>query len=312
MSQNYSASDSDSDSAATNGAPPRRYNRRAFSRTFVHIEKRLKAAPSKNALSKLKDMGRVKEIAFTKNHSSAEIKQLLTSHFPTLGNLDMARLRIISSYDRGHSMSVVHEGVPNGEKIMQLFGGDAKKKVFLYWSPGPSSSSVPAVSSPCTSTVTSTTNAVTSSSPSTIGSSHTSTPAPNHATSSTSTISSTNSSSTTTTSTLAAPVSSGSTNLASIASPMSRPINSRETRRYLEHLATVSSLRHSTSDTDDNNDEAELLQSPFSHDVIEIDDPSPQSVSTQVSRWSRFQSNTGFMVKPFHGNGLKGTYISAM
>ena len=31
-------------------------------------------------------------------------------------------------------MSVVHEGVPNGEKIMQLFGGDAKKKVFLYWS----------------------------------------------------------------------------------------------------------------------------------------------------------------------------------
>ncbi|XP_074624332.1 uncharacterized protein LOC141882244 [Acropora palmata] len=302
MSPNYSASDSDS--AATNGAPPRRYNRRAFSRTFVHIEKRLKAAPSKNALSKLKDMGRVKEIAFMKNHSSAEIKQLLTSHFPTLGNLDMARLRIISSYDRGHSMSIVHEGLPNGEKIMQLFGGDAKKKVFLYWSPGPSSSSVPAVSSPCTSTVTSTTNAVTSSSPSTIGSFHKSTPAPNHATSSTSTISSTNSSSTTTTSTLAAPVSSGSTTLASIASPMSRPINSRETRRYLEHLATVSSLRHSTSDTDDNNDEAELLQSPFSHDVIEIDDPSPQ-FSTQVSRWSRFQSNTGFMVKPFHGNGLK-------
>ena len=33
-------------------------------------------------------------------------------------------------------MSVVHEGVPNGEKIMELFGGDAKKKVFLYWSPG--------------------------------------------------------------------------------------------------------------------------------------------------------------------------------
>ncbi|XP_044171122.1 uncharacterized protein LOC114950440 isoform X3 [Acropora millepora] len=188
---------------------------------------------------------------------------------------------------------------------MQLFGGDAKKKVFLYWSPGPSSSSVPAVSSPCTSTVTSTTNAVTSSSSSTIGSFHMSTPAPNHATSSTSTISSTNSSSTTTTSTLAAPVSSGSPTLASIASPMSRPTNSRETRRYLEHLATVSSLRHSTSDTDDNNDEAELLQSPFSHDVIEIDDPSPQSVSTQVSRWSRFQSNTGFMVKPFHGNGLK-------
>ena len=33
-------------------------------------------------------------------------------------------------------MSVVHEGVPNGEEIMELFGGVAKKKVFLYWSPG--------------------------------------------------------------------------------------------------------------------------------------------------------------------------------
>ena len=91
MSQNYSASDSDSDSATTNGAPRGGNNRRAFSRTFVHIEKCLKAASSKSALLKLKDMGRVKEIAFTKNHSSAEIRQLLTSHFPTLGNLDMTR-----------------------------------------------------------------------------------------------------------------------------------------------------------------------------------------------------------------------------
>ena len=89
MSQNYSASDSDS--ATTNRGPPRHYNRRAFSRTFVHLEKRLKATPSKNMFSKLKDMGRVKEIAFTKNHLSTEVKQLMTSHFPTLGNLDMAR-----------------------------------------------------------------------------------------------------------------------------------------------------------------------------------------------------------------------------
>ena len=40
-------------------------------------------------------------------------------------------------------MSVVHEGVPNGEKIMEIFGGDAKKKVFLYWSPGNVLYSVP-------------------------------------------------------------------------------------------------------------------------------------------------------------------------
>lgn len=45
-------------------------------------------------------------------------------------------LDIISSYDRGHSMSVVHHGVPNREKIMALFRGDAKKKIYLYWSRG--------------------------------------------------------------------------------------------------------------------------------------------------------------------------------
>ena len=33
-------------------------------------------------------------------------------------------------------MSVIHHGVPNGEKIMELFGGDAKKKIYLYWSRG--------------------------------------------------------------------------------------------------------------------------------------------------------------------------------
>ena len=29
-------------------------------------------------------------------------------------------------------MSVVHRGVPDGNEIMQKFGGDAKKKIFLY------------------------------------------------------------------------------------------------------------------------------------------------------------------------------------
>lgn len=33
-------------------------------------------------------------------------------------------------------MSVVFRGVPDGEEIMQNFGGDAKKKVFMYWKPG--------------------------------------------------------------------------------------------------------------------------------------------------------------------------------
>ena len=33
-------------------------------------------------------------------------------------------------------MSVVHHGVRNGEKIIELFGGDAKNKIYLYWSRG--------------------------------------------------------------------------------------------------------------------------------------------------------------------------------
>lgn len=45
-------------------------------------------------------------------------------------------LRFIKSYDRGHAMSVVFRGVPDSEDIMLNFGGDAKKKVFMYWKPG--------------------------------------------------------------------------------------------------------------------------------------------------------------------------------
>ena len=33
-------------------------------------------------------------------------------------------------------MSVVFRGIPDGNMIMQKFGGDAKKKVFMYWKPG--------------------------------------------------------------------------------------------------------------------------------------------------------------------------------
>ncbi|KAK2557531.1 hypothetical protein P5673_020283 [Acropora cervicornis] len=140
-SRNQSNSESDGESATTDRSPPRRFNRRAFSRVFVHLEKRLRAAPGKDAFLRLTNVGRAKEIAFTKNHTSSEIQQLLISHFLTLANLDLSRLNIISSYDRGHSMSVVHHGVPNGEKIMELFGGEAKKKIYLYWSRGGTASS---------------------------------------------------------------------------------------------------------------------------------------------------------------------------
>ena len=45
-------------------------------------------------------------------------------------------LRIISSYNRGHSISVVHPSAPDGNEIMQKFGGDAEKKIFLYLKQG--------------------------------------------------------------------------------------------------------------------------------------------------------------------------------
>lgn len=52
-SRNQSNSKSDGESATTDQSPPRRFNRRAFSRVFVHLEKRLKAAPGKIAFFKI-------------------------------------------------------------------------------------------------------------------------------------------------------------------------------------------------------------------------------------------------------------------
>ena len=68
-----------------------RFSHRAFTRTFVHMDKRLKAAPNKRDFERLKNAGRVREIAFTKNHTAGDIEQLLSSHFPTLVSLDLSR-----------------------------------------------------------------------------------------------------------------------------------------------------------------------------------------------------------------------------
>ena len=70
---------------------PIRFSRRAFIRTFVDLDKRVKAAPSKREFEKLKNAGRVKVIAFTKNHTAGEIDQLIVSHFPTLVGRDLSR-----------------------------------------------------------------------------------------------------------------------------------------------------------------------------------------------------------------------------
>lgn len=55
------------------------------------MDKRLKAAPNKREFEKLKKAGRVREMAFTKNHTAGDIEQLLLSHFPTLVGLDLSR-----------------------------------------------------------------------------------------------------------------------------------------------------------------------------------------------------------------------------
>ena len=68
-----------------------RFSRRAFTRTFVHLDKRVRAVPNKKEHERLKNAGRTKEIAFTKNHTAGEIQQLLVAHFPTLVGLDLSR-----------------------------------------------------------------------------------------------------------------------------------------------------------------------------------------------------------------------------
>ena len=45
----------------------------------------------KSLFQQLKNAGRVKVIAFTKNHTAGEIDQLIVSHFPTLVGRDLSR-----------------------------------------------------------------------------------------------------------------------------------------------------------------------------------------------------------------------------
>ena len=68
-----------------------RFNRRAFTRTSVHLDKWVRAVPNKKEYERLKNAGRTKEIVFTKNHTAGEIRQLLAAHFPTLVGLDLSR-----------------------------------------------------------------------------------------------------------------------------------------------------------------------------------------------------------------------------
>lgn len=199
-----------SDSSDSDVAPlcPKRHGSRAFSRTFVHLDKRTRAMPNRNEFNRLRAAGRVKEIAFTKNHTATDMQQLLLFHFPSLVDLDLSRwvlfcafpeeiysgwlwstawafiekrlsryteyrrpgkrdsrkrldatwrsclhrrgfnmsgnkiaffffswisLRFITSYDKGHAMSVVFRYIPNGVEIMAKFTQGPKQKVYMHW-----------------------------------------------------------------------------------------------------------------------------------------------------------------------------------
>ena len=45
------------------------------------------------------------------------------------------RLEFIVSYSQGHTMMTVATGLIDGPKIMELFDGARKKKVFIYLPP---------------------------------------------------------------------------------------------------------------------------------------------------------------------------------
>ena len=85
-----SDSEVESDVANENVTKPE-HARRAFTRPFVHLVKRRIAVPSKARHEKLKKAGRVHDLCFTKNHTSAEMERLVRTNFPSLVGQDLSR-----------------------------------------------------------------------------------------------------------------------------------------------------------------------------------------------------------------------------
>ena len=67
------------------------HNKRAFTRTFVFLDKRTQAVPSKAYWDRLVNGGRVKEIIFTKNTTAVEIGEKIKDSFPSLAGSDLTR-----------------------------------------------------------------------------------------------------------------------------------------------------------------------------------------------------------------------------
>ena len=66
------------------------YNKRAYSRTFVFLDKRRTSVPSNAELSRLINARRVMEISFTKNSTSAEMGDKIVRAFPSLTGKDLS------------------------------------------------------------------------------------------------------------------------------------------------------------------------------------------------------------------------------
>lgn len=67
------------------------HNNRAFTRTFVLLDKRTQAVPSKPYWDRLVSGGRVKEITFTRNTTAVEIGDKIKNSFPSLASSDLNR-----------------------------------------------------------------------------------------------------------------------------------------------------------------------------------------------------------------------------
>lgn len=64
---------------------------RSLSRTFVLLDKRLTAVPSKAELGTMVTAGKVRDISFTKSQDSDAIGTNLTAAFPFLAGKDLSR-----------------------------------------------------------------------------------------------------------------------------------------------------------------------------------------------------------------------------
>ena len=67
------------------------FNNRAFSRTFILLDKRTQAVPSRPYWDRLVNGGRVKEIVFAKNTTAVEIGEKIKDSFPSLAGSDLSR-----------------------------------------------------------------------------------------------------------------------------------------------------------------------------------------------------------------------------